>query len=120
MGYSKAVAERVRSILARRPDVVERRMIGGLSFMVSDNMCCGVMGDDLMVRLGPAAYEWAIAQSHMRRMEFAGRPLKSFVRVDLGGFQTEAELAAWIQRGIDCVATLPAKTAPARKQPQER
>lgn len=120
MGYDEEIVQRVRAILAERPDVIERRMIGGLSFMVGGTMCCGVTGADLMVRLGAEAYAWALAQPHVRPMEFAGRPLKRFVRVDPDGFSTDSTLAAWVQRGIDCVATLPVKTSPARKRPHER
>jgi TfoX/Sxy family transcriptional regulator of competence genes len=120
MGYDEAAVERVRRILAGRSDVVEKRMIGGLSFLVGGSMCCGVTGDALMVRVGPEGYEWALAQPHVRPMEFVNRPLKSFVRVDPEGYQTEAALATWVQRGMDCVATLPAKTPTTRKRPHGR
>lgn len=106
MGYDEKTAERVRQILSERHDVVEKRMIGGLSFMVNGNMCCGVTSNALMVRVGAEARDWALAQPHVRPMEFAGRSLAGFVLVDPEGYQTDTSLAAWVQRGIDFVSTL--------------
>jgi TfoX/Sxy family transcriptional regulator of competence genes len=114
MGYDERVAERVRRILAGQRNVVEKRMVGGLSFMVNGSMCCGVTGTALMVRVGPQARERALGRPHVRPMIFAGRRLAGFVCVDPGGYRTEAALAAWVQRGIDFVSTLPVKS-PARR-----
>jgi TfoX/Sxy family transcriptional regulator of competence genes len=109
MGYDKQAVEHVRRILAGRQDVVEKRMIGGLSFLINGAMCCGVTGADLMVRVGPDAVASALAQPHVRPMEFAGRRLAAFVRIEPEGYQTDEALAQWIQRGLDFVATLPAR-----------
>jgi len=121
MGYDEQLAERVRGILSGRPDVVEKKMIGGLSFMVGGKMCCGLTGSGLMVRVGAAALEWAMAQPNVRPMEFAGRPLAGFVCVDPTGYRTAKALATWVQRGIDFAATLsppkPAAKRPRRKAP---
>jgi TfoX/Sxy family transcriptional regulator of competence genes len=117
MGYDLATAERVRRILSRRSDVAEKRMVGGLSFVVDGSMCCGVTGSELMIRVGAEARERALAEPHVRSMEFAGRPLAGFVLIDVEGFRTDAALAAWVQRGLDFVAVLPAKT-PARRRPR--
>ncbi len=81
MGYDEETAERVRRVLAGRRDVVEKKMVGGRSFMVSGSMCCGVTRTALMVRVGPEAYERTLAEPHVRPMEFAGRPMSGFVRV---------------------------------------
>ncbi|HKF78701.1 MAG TPA: TfoX/Sxy family protein [Candidatus Dormibacteraeota bacterium] len=108
MGYDRRTAERVRRVLSGRPDAVERRMVGGLSFMVSGRMCCGVTGSALMVRVGLEAYERTLAEPHVRPMEFAGRPLAGYVCVDPDGYRTDTALAAWVQRGVDFVAALPA------------
>ena len=110
MGYDLKIAERVRRSLASQRDVVEKRMVGGLSFSVGGSMCCGVTGSGLMVRVGAEARERALARPHVRPMEFAGRPLAGFVLIDSEGFRTEAALAAWVQQGLDFAATLPAKT----------
>jgi hypothetical protein len=109
MGYDLTTAERVRRILAGRGDVAEKRMVGGLSFAVGGNMCCGVTGSALMIRVGAEARERVLAERHVRTMEFAGRPLSGFVVIDPEGFQTDAALKAWVQRGIDFVATLSTK-----------
>jgi hypothetical protein len=111
-GYDETTAERVRRLLSARLDVVEKRMVGGLSFMVGGSMCCGVTGDALMVRVGPEGRERALARPHVRLMELGGRPLAGFVCVDPGGYRTDRALAAWVQRGIEFVSTLPAKSPP--------
>lgn len=107
MAYDIKSAERVRRILSNRNDVVEKRMVGGLSFMVGGSMCCGVVGSALMIRVGAEARDRILAEVHVRPMEFAGRRLAGFVLVDPDGFRTDAALAAWVQRGLDLIATLP-------------
>ena len=109
MGYDESTAERVRRILSAQQDIAEKRMIGGLSFMVKGSMCCGLTGTALMVRVGPDAMEGTLAEPHVRPMEFAGRALAGFVCVAPEGYRSDTALATWIQRGIDFVATLPAK-----------
>ena len=113
-GYDADVAARVRSALAGRDDVVEKRMVGGLSFLVGGIMCCGVTGERLMVRVGAQGRDQALAEPHVSPMEFAGRRLRGFICVDQEGFRTEASLAAWIRRGLDVVAQLPASQRPER------
>jgi TfoX-like protein len=108
MAYDERLVERVRKILGGRADVVEKRMVGGRSFMVSGHLCCGVAGSDLMVRVGPAAYQSALAQPHTRPMRFAGRPVMGYVLVAPDGYRATTALATWVQRGIDFVSTLPA------------
>jgi hypothetical protein len=115
MGYDEKTAERVRRILSGR-GVVETKMVGGLSFIVDGSMCCGVTSNALMVRVGPEAREWALAQPHVRPMEFAGRRLAGFVCVDPEGYRTDAALVTWVQRCTAFVSTLPAKKPMARKR----
>ena len=109
MAYDEQLADRVRGVLAQRKDVSEKKMFGGLSFMLSGNMCCGVDKDNLMVRVGPEQHEAALAQPHARPMDFTGRALKGMVYVDQEGYRTDAALAAWVKRGVDFAASLPAK-----------
>jgi TfoX/Sxy family transcriptional regulator of competence genes len=116
MGYEEKTAERVRRILSRRRDVVEKKMVGGLSFMVNGRLCCGLTSTALMVRVGPEARERALAHPHVRPMKFAGRPLAGFVCVDPGGYRTDTALAKWIQRGIDFASALPATPSAARRR----
>lgn len=107
MAYDEALAERIRAILADRADVTERRMFGGLAFMVGDRMAVGVMHDDLMVRLGADATAEALSQPHVRPMDFTGRPAKGMVYVAPAGVDSDAELARWVQASVAHVASLP-------------
>jgi TfoX/Sxy family transcriptional regulator of competence genes len=123
VAYDEKMAERVRRVLSGRRDVVEKKMMGGICFMVHGSMCCGVSASALMVRVGREAYQRMLAQPHVRPLEFAGRRPTGFVLVDSGGCRTDAALATWIQRGIDFVSTLPAKkpaTTSARSRVQRR
>jgi hypothetical protein len=111
MAYDETVVERIRQLMARQSDVVEKRMVGGRSFMVAGHLCCGVTGSDLMVRVGPAAYESSLGQPHARPMQLGGRPLIGYVLVAPEGYRATAALETWLQRGMDFVSTLPAKVA---------
>ena len=84
-------------------------MFGGLAFMLSGNMLCGIAGDSLMARVGPRRYEEALARPHAREMDFTGRPLRGFVYVAPEGFESDADLAAWVRICEDFVGTLPPK-----------
>lgn len=109
MPYDEALARRVRDTLAERRDVVEKKMFGGLAFMVRGHMCCGVVGDELMVRVGPAGYADALAQPHARPMDFTGKPLKGMVYVAARGSRTQKAVAGWVERGLSFVLELPRK-----------
>jgi TfoX/Sxy family transcriptional regulator of competence genes len=108
MAYDKETAERVRELLSARRDVVERKMMGGLSFMVQGHMCCSVSGrGGLMVRVGADAQDSMLSEPHVQPIEMAGRTMTGFVRIGPEGYQTEAGLSAWLNRALDFVATLP-------------
>ncbi len=109
MPYDEPTAARVRSALMGRRDVVEKPMMGGLCFMVSGKMCCGVSRSALMIRVGPAAYKRVLTRPHVRPLEFAGRRPRGFVLVDPDGYRTDTALAAWVRRGLEFVSALPAK-----------
>ncbi len=115
MSYDERVAERVRAVLADMADVSERRMFGGLAFLVRGNMCCGVLGSDLVVRVGPQGYASALEDAHAREMDFTGRPLKGLVYVDKRGFRSDSSLRTWLNCGIEFARSLPAKRP---KQPK--
>jgi hypothetical protein len=101
MVYDRDLAQRVRRALSDRTDVVEKRMVGGLSFMVSGRMCCGVAGPALMVRVGREARDQALLQPNVRPMELGGRALTGFVLVDPEGLPDDEALMAWIRQGLD-------------------
>ena len=109
MAYDGELAERVRKALAGREGFTERKMFGGISFMLRGNMCCGVEKDQLMVRVGPERYEEALARPHARPMDFTGRPMRGMVYVGPGGCDSDEALAAWVKRGADFAASLPPK-----------
>ena len=109
MSYDPEAAGRVRQLLSGRDDVAEKKMVGGLSFLVNGHMCCGVTGPALMVRVGADGRGQALGEPYVRPMEFAGRALSGFVCVDPAGFAADDELARWVQRGLDFVSGLPAK-----------
>ena len=109
MAYDEGVAQRVREVLLDAPSVVEKKMFGGLAFMVGGNMSCGVVGAQLMVRVGPEAYEEALAQPHARVMDFTGKPLKGMVYVGEPGLAADEDLAAWVERGVSYAKSLPPK-----------
>jgi TfoX/Sxy family transcriptional regulator of competence genes len=95
---------RVRRMLARRDDVVEKRMVGGLSFSVGDRMFCGVTGRGLLIRVGADAVAAATAEPHVKRMTLGGKPLAAFVLVEPAGYADDAALEAWLARGLAFVA----------------
>jgi len=109
MPYDDGVAQRVREALIDQSDVVEKKMFGGLAFMVRGHMCCGIVGAELMVRVGPEGYESALSQPHARKMDFTGKPMKGFVYVAAAGFEDDGDLQSWVDRGLRFVTSLPPK-----------
>ena len=109
MAYDAGLAQRLREAFAERPEIDERRMFGSIAFMLRGNMLCGILGERLMVRVGPAQYEAALGRAHALEMDFTGRPMKGFVTVEPAGFETDADLRAWLELGERFVGSLPAK-----------
>ena len=109
MAYDEALANRVRTALALRKGVVEKKMFGGLAYMVHGNMACGVVKDDLMVRVGPDKYDELLTEPHARPMDFTGRPLRGMIYVGPKGHGNDKALALWVRRGVDFANSLPAK-----------
>ncbi len=109
MAYDEGLADRVRELLAERDGISEKKMFGGLSFLLDGNMCCGVARDDLVVRLSPEEAERALAELHARPMDFTGRPLKGFVYVSPQGVADETSLLDWIDRAVRFAGSLPPK-----------
>jgi TfoX/Sxy family transcriptional regulator of competence genes len=108
VAFDEALAERIRDRMRDRNDVTEKKMFGGLAFLAYGNMTVGVMGDDLLVRVGADAKAAALTEPGVREFDFTGKPMKGFVVVD-GTVLDDDVLAAWIERASAFVATLPPK-----------
>lgn len=109
MAYDEKLADRVRDVLKHRRGVSEKKMFGGLSFLVNGNMSCGIIGDNLMVRVGPDAYDGALKKKGARPMDFTGRAMKGMIYVDRSGYGRSASLKAWVERGLAHARSLPPK-----------
>ena len=110
MPFDTALATRLRSALAATPGITERRMFGGLAFLKDGRMCCGVVGDDLVVRVLDAAMPTALEHPHVRPMDFTGRPMRGFVYVSSAGLKTSQHLRRWVSEGLRYVAECPQST----------
>ena len=109
MAYDEALAARIRSAFEGQPGLAEKKMFGGVAFMVGGNMACGVTSDELMVRVGPDNYENALSRPHARPMDFTGRPMRGMVYVARPGFESRRDLAAWVESGASFARSLPPK-----------
>ena len=109
MAYDDGLAHRMRDALTVIPDIDEKKMFGGIGFLLNGNMACGVNKDDLIVRVGPEAYEAALAEPHTKVFDMTGRPMKGWVVVRPAGYESDEGLKGWVQRGVDFALTLPAK-----------
>jgi len=111
MAYDEGLAERIRETLADAHGVSERRMFGGLAFMLHGNMFVGIVGSTLMARVGPEQSATALRRAHVREMDFTGRPMKGYVYVDESGTAEDADLSMWVDACRRHVATLPRKAS---------
>jgi len=107
VAFDQELAERVHAALAAVPDLETRRMFGGITFMVGGHMACGVVGQELMLRLGREAAEQALREPHVRAMDFTGRPSRGAVFVSADGLRHSRDLKRWIDAAMAYVATLP-------------
>lgn len=101
MAYSENLADRLRVHLASQEDLEEKKMMGGLTFMVNGKMCIGIVKDDLMVRLNPDIHDQAIEQNGCREMDFTGKPMKGYVFVSTEAVESEKELSYWVNLALD-------------------
>lgn len=124
MAYDEALAERIRTHLTVVPGITEKKMFGGLCFLLHGNMVCGLTSEDFMARVGPDAYADSLARKHAKEMDFTGRPMKGMVFVDREGIGTKKSLASWIDPCVEFASSLPKKAAkktPAKKTaPQKK
>jgi TfoX/Sxy family transcriptional regulator of competence genes len=119
MTFDETLAHRVRAHLAELPGFAERRMFGGLCFLIGGHMTAGIVGSSLMLRVGPDQYPGLLAEPHAREMDFTGRPLKGMIYVDAAGLRTEQELTRWLELAVAFVRSLPPKSA-APKAPKRQ
>jgi TfoX/Sxy family transcriptional regulator of competence genes len=109
MAYDQELSQRIRELLADQEDVVEKQMFGGIAFMVRGNVACGLTKQDLLIRIGPERNDEALAHPHARPMDFTGKPMKGWIYVSLEGYETDKELAHWVQQGVAFALSLPPK-----------
>lgn len=109
MAYDEGLAERIRTVLLDTPGTDEKKMFGGIAFMLRDYMFCGVVDDTLMARVGPDNQPEALTKPHVRPMDFTGRPLKGYVYVAPEGIENDDELSYWVELCAEFVRSLPPK-----------
>ena len=108
MAYDEELADRVRVLLADEPGLTERKMFGGLAFMLNGNMACGIVKDELMLRLGAEGADAAHDEPHVREMDFTGRPMTGMVYVEPAGLD-DAGLRRWVEQAAGFARSLPPK-----------
>jgi hypothetical protein len=110
MAYDEGLVERLREIFDDRRDVEEKKMFGGIAFMVRGHMCVGIVGATLMARIGPDEYDKALKKKHVREMDFTGKPMKGFIYIDPAGFESDKDLQYWVTLSETYAKSLPPKT----------
>jgi len=113
MAFNEQLNDRIREMLANHEHVEEKRMFGGSCFMVNEKMCVGIVGDELMCRIGPEAQTAALAQPYCREMDFAGKPMEGYVYVALEGLARREQLQHWVNL---CLAFNPKAKASKKKK----
>ena len=111
MAFDEDLADRMRAILAPEPGLTERKMFGGIAFMLNGNMVCGVIGKDLMARIGAERYDEALDAPHVRPMDFSGRPMVGLIYVSPDGVASDDALRAWVDVSLDYARALPPRSA---------
>ncbi|APW60976.1 TfoX/Sxy family protein [Paludisphaera borealis] len=106
MPFSESLAARTRDALVREKDISEKKMFGGLCFLLHGKLLVGVYGDSLLLRLGPDGAKAALKEPHVRQMDMGGRPMKGWVIVEPEGVDADRQLAGWIERAVEFVMTI--------------
>lgn len=118
MPFDEPLADRIRRRLGERKGLIEKKMFGGIAFLLDGNMCCGVHKGDMIVRMDPARTEDALARPHTRIFDLTGRPMKGWIVVDGKGLESPDALARWIDTATEYAGALPPKAA--RRPPRPR
>jgi TfoX/Sxy family transcriptional regulator of competence genes len=109
MAYDEGLAQRIRELLEEEPGFDEKRMFGGIGFLIYGNMACGIIGDDLIVRVGTENYEDFLQLPHVRKFDLTGRAMRGWVMVSPEGCESDDNLSGWVERGLDFALSLPPK-----------
>jgi hypothetical protein len=109
MAFDTKLADRIRERLGNRKGLTEKKMFGGMAFLLNGNMCCGVHGDDMIVRLDPAGTDEALSKRHTRVFDLTGRPMKGWILVESKGLASAATLDEWVGVATQYAGSLPAK-----------
>ena len=109
MVYDEGLAQRVREIMEVQPMTDEKKMFGGVGFMVEGNLACGILNDELIVRVGPQRYQTALKNKHTKEFDFTGRAMKGWVMVQPDGYETDKALKEWVDMGVRFALSLPPK-----------
>src|SRR5437879_2447082 len=109
MAFDEALAARIRQSLAHRMEIEERKMFGCIAFLVGGHAVAGAWKRSLIARVGPAKYQEALLELHVRKFDITGKPMRGWVVVGPGGIEEDGQLTAWVQRALEFVGTLPTK-----------
>ena len=109
MAYNEKLVQKVREQLKSTDGIEEKKMFGGVGFLLSGNMACGILNHDLIVRVGPEGYEDALQSLHTREFDITGRVMKGWVMVSAAGLKSAKDLSFWLRQGISFARTLPKK-----------
>lgn len=109
MAYDEGLLHRMRELLDEGPEIVEKKMFGGVGFLLQGNMACGILNDDLIVRVGPEQYDEALADPQARQFDITGRPMTGWVMIAPAGYAEDEDLDRWVQQGLAFAGSLPAK-----------
>ena len=109
MAYSEDIAARIRDELASVADIEEKKMFGGVSYLLNGNMAVGVIGDEMCVRVDKADFEEFVTEPGARIFDFSGRPMKGWLMVSEQGMADDATFSKWVDRGVTFAASLPPK-----------
>jgi hypothetical protein len=109
MAYNPALADRVKKLIQTKKKLQEKKMFGGIAFLLNGNMCCGVHGDEVILRVDPEKYEKLLARANIREFDLTGRPMKGWLLLNSKGARKSSDLKPWIKETVGFAETLKKK-----------
>lgn len=109
MAFDRGLEERLYEYFQDRPDLEVKKMFGGLCYLLSEHMCCAIIDDKLMLRVGPKNYAACLAKPYAKEMDFTGKPIKTMVYITANGFESDTDLFDWLTISVDFIDALPPK-----------